>query len=125
MLPPTRATRASRGESLRCTGYVVIQDCYKGESAMHGAALHGWMKLAEVLKQAGADLDPMEADGMTPLDYAMGRYRLGSSRTSPCRSSRSPRRCAHSARSRRAANAQPLPPGARPVVVAEVPTLPY
>ncbi len=49
----------------------------QGESAMHGAALRSWMQLAEVLKQAGADLDPMDADGKTPLDYAMGRYRLG------------------------------------------------
>lgn len=30
-----------------------------------------------MLKQAGANLDPPDADGKTPLDYAMGRYRLG------------------------------------------------
>ncbi len=116
---------ASRGESLRCTGYVFIQDCYKGESAMHGAALHGWLKLAEVLKQAGADMDPMEADGLTPLDYAMGRYRLGFLENQPVPQLKVAEALRALGAKKERTNAQPLPQGARPVVVAEVPTLPY
>ena len=56
---------------------MAIPACYKGETVMHGAALRGWVKLAELLKEAGADLDATDADGKTPLDYAMGRYRMG------------------------------------------------
>jgi ankyrin repeat protein len=114
-----------RGETLRCTGYVAIQDCYKGESAMHGAALHGWMKLAQVLKDAGADLDPVDADGKTPLDYAMGRYRLGFLENQPEPQLKVAAALRALGATRETANAPPLPPGARPIVVAEVPHVPY
>ncbi|MEO8315232.1 MAG: ankyrin repeat domain-containing protein, partial [Pseudomonadota bacterium] len=114
-----------RGETLRCTGYVAIVDCYKGESAMHGAALHGWMKLAEVLKQAGSNLDPVDADGKTPLDYAMGRYRLGFLENAPEPQLKVAATLRALGAKKETANAPPLPPGARPIVVAEVPNVPY
>src|SRR6478735_6942883 len=116
---------ARRGETLRCTGYVAIEDCFKGEAAMHGAALHGWMKLAEVLKQAGANLDPMDADGKTPLDYAMGRYRLGFLENQPSPQLKIAEALRALGAKKESPNAAPLPPGARPIVVAEVPALPY
>jgi ankyrin repeat protein len=114
-----------RGETLRCTGYVAIVDCYKGESAIHGAALHGWMKLAEVLKQAGANLDPVDADGKTPLDYAMGRFRLGFLENAPEPQLRVAEALRALGARKETANAPPLPPGARPIVIAEVPNVPY
>jgi ankyrin repeat protein len=46
-----------------------------GDAAVHGAAIRGWGKLIEVLAAAGANLDFADKDGMTPIDYAMGRYR--------------------------------------------------
>jgi ankyrin repeat protein len=46
-----------------------------GDTAVHGAAIHGWGKLIGVLAAAGANLDFTDRDGMTPIDYAMGRYR--------------------------------------------------
>jgi ankyrin repeat protein len=114
-----------RPGEIRCTGYVVVGDCYVGETAMHGAALRGWMQLAEVLMQAGADLDAQDADGKTPLDYAMGRYRLGFLEEAPApRTAVAAALRALGAR-KEAADAPPLPPGARPVVIAEVPALPY
>jgi ankyrin repeat protein len=116
---------ARRGESLRCTAYVLIEDCYKGETAMHGAALHGWLKLAEALKQAGAGLDPLDADGKTPLDYAMGRYRLGFLENQPAPQLKVAAALRALGAKQESPDASPLPPGARPIVVAEVPTLPY
>ncbi len=114
-----------RGETLRCTGYVVIEDCYKGETAMHGAALRGWTKLAAVLKEAGADVDAVDADGKSALDYAMGRYRLGFLENQPAPQLKVAEALRALGAKKETANAAPLPPGARPIVVAEVPTLPY
>jgi len=116
---------APRGEALRCTGYVIIPDCYKGESVMHGAALHGWIKLAEVLKQAGADLNPVDADGKTPLDYAMGRYRLGFLENAPAPQLKVAAALKALGVDKEATVTAPMPPGARPIVIAEVPVLPY
>ena len=114
-----------RGETLRCTGYVVIPDCYKGESVMHGAALHGWLGLAKVLKEAGADMDATDADGYSALDYAMGRYRLGFLENQPAPQLKIAEGLRALGATREKANAPALPPGARPIVVAEVPKLPY
>jgi ankyrin repeat protein len=116
---------APRGEALRCTGYVAIEDCFKGETAVHGAALHGWLKLAEVLKQAGANMDATDADGKTPLDYAMGRYRLGFLENQPEPQLKVAAALRSLGATKETANAPALPPGARPVVVAEVPAVPY
>lgn len=120
-----KAASTVRDETLRCTGYVIITDCYKGESAMHGAALHGWIKLAEVLKQAGADPDAVDADGKTPLDYAMGRYRLGFLENQPAPQLKVAEALRALGAKKESPNAPPLPPGARPIVVAEVPVVPY
>ncbi len=113
------------GAAVRCTGYVVVEDCYKGESAMHGAALRGWTQLAEVLKQAGADPDPLDADGKTPLDYAMGRYRLGFLENAPEPQLKIAAALRALGARRETIDAPALPPGARPVVIAEVPVVPY
>jgi ankyrin repeat protein len=114
-----------RTGAVRCTGYVVIEDCYVGETAMHGAALHGWTKLAEVLAQAGAHLDPIDADGKTPLDYAMGRYRLGFLENAPEPKLQVAAALRALGAKKESPDAAALPPGARPVVIAEVPALPY
>jgi ankyrin repeat protein len=114
-----------RGAAVRCTGYVVVEDCYKGEMAMHGAALHGWMQLAAVLRQAGAEIDAMDADGKTPLDYAMGRYRLGFLENAPEPQLKVAAALRALGARKETPDASPLPPGARPVVVAEVPVVPY
>jgi ankyrin repeat protein len=115
----------NRGEALRCTGYVIIPDCYKGETVMHGAAWRGWMKLAEVLQQAGADLDATDADGKTPLDYAMGRYRLGFLENQPAPQLKVAAALRALGAKKETPDAPAMPPGARPIVVAEVPVLPY
>jgi Ankyrin repeats (many copies) len=91
---------------------------------MHGAALHGWLKLAKVLADAGADLDARDADGKTPLDYAMGRYRLGFLEDRPEPQLKIAEGLRALGARQETPDAEPLPPGARPVVVAEVPVVP-
>ena len=108
----------------RCTGYVVVEDCYTGVTAAHGVGLRGWPKLAALLKEAGADLDARDADGKTPLDYAMGRFRLGFLENAP----EPQEEVAAALRALGASKESPeqeLPPGERPIVIAEVPALPY
>jgi ankyrin repeat protein len=114
-----------RDGAVRCTGYVAIEDCYVGETAMHGAALRGWTKLAAVLKEAGADMNPMDSDGKSPLDYAMGRYRLGFLENAPAPQNEVAAQLRALGATKESTDAKALPPGARPVVVAEVPVVPY
>jgi ankyrin repeat protein len=117
-----------KGEEIRtdrrCTGYVVVEDCYKGETAMHGAALRGWTTLAEVLAQAGANMDAPDADGKTPLDYAMGRYRLGFLENRPEPQLKVAAALRALGAKKETPDAPPLAPGGRPIVIAEVPELP-
>lgn len=49
----------------------------EGETALHGAASKGWLKIAEYLIDNGALLKQENADGATPFDLAMGRYPAG------------------------------------------------
>jgi ankyrin repeat protein len=43
-------------------------------TAMHGAALRGFTYIVEFLAANGADLEPKDANGRTPLDLALGNY---------------------------------------------------
>jgi ankyrin repeat protein len=43
-------------------------------TALHGAAMRGFNSVVEFLAANGADLEPKDANGRTPLDLAMGRY---------------------------------------------------
>jgi uncharacterized protein len=55
----------------------------RGLSATHGAALRGWNDSLRILAGFGANLDGKEADQLTPLDYALGRSRVGFLQTKP------------------------------------------
>lgn len=46
-----------------------------GQTAMHGAALKGWNATIRFLAENGAELEPKDHDGKTPLDFATGNYR--------------------------------------------------
>jgi ankyrin repeat protein len=78
---PTRGGRQTEEQAIEAAklllaaGANVNAHTRDGETAVHGAAIHGWSRLAEVLASAGANLDAADKDGMTPIDYAMGRYR--------------------------------------------------
>lgn len=49
-------------------------DIIKGKNALHGAARHGWLKVASYLIDLGVKQEVMDASGRTPLDYARGAY---------------------------------------------------
>jgi ankyrin repeat protein len=46
-----------------------------GQTALHGAALKGWNTTIRFLAENGAELQPQDQDGKTPLDFANGNYR--------------------------------------------------
>jgi len=48
-----------------------------GETALHGAALRGWNDVVKLLAAHGAQLDAQAKTGLTPIDFAMGRYQPG------------------------------------------------
>jgi ankyrin repeat protein len=55
----------------------------RGYTAAHGAAFRGWHKVLQLIAGYGANLDAKESDKLTPLDYAMGRSRVGFLQTKP------------------------------------------
>ena len=71
-------SKTERGETLRCTGYVPIAGLLQGRNR------HARRRAAR-LDQAGRSparkpariVDPVDADGKTPLDYAMGQVPAG------------------------------------------------
>jgi ankyrin repeat protein len=48
-----------------------------GESPLHAAARQDWQEVVKFLAANGADLDAVDANGLTPLDRAMGRTGRG------------------------------------------------
>lgn len=46
-------------------------------SALHSAAQHGWNETVKYLVAKGSELEAEEANGLTPIDYAAGRYPRG------------------------------------------------
>jgi len=46
-----------------------------GQTAMHAAALKGWNATIRFLAENGAELEPKDGNGQTPLDFASGRYK--------------------------------------------------
>jgi uncharacterized protein len=43
-------------------------------TAMHSAAARGWNKLIQLLVADGAELDVIDSNGLSPIDYALGRF---------------------------------------------------
>jgi ankyrin repeat protein len=48
-----------------------------GSTALMMAAVQGWKDVIRQLAEWGVDMDARDADGLTALDYAMGRARVG------------------------------------------------
>lgn len=49
----------------------------KGSTALMMAAVQGWGDVVKQLVEWGVDINARDADGLTALDYAMGRARIG------------------------------------------------
>ncbi len=43
-------------------------------TALHSAAMQGWDETLKLLVEKGAELEAPDAKGLTPIDYAAGRY---------------------------------------------------
>jgi ankyrin repeat protein len=62
---------------LRAAGASVNTSDVRGVTAAHSAAFRGWNSVLRELAAQGANLDARESDKLTPLDYALGRSRVG------------------------------------------------
>jgi ankyrin repeat protein len=49
----------------------------QGRTALHGAVRKGWTEVIQLLVDHGADIDLGDNNGLTPLDYALGRTGFG------------------------------------------------
>ena len=92
-----------------------------GDTAVHGAAIRGWSGLIEVLAAAGANLDLADKDGMTPIDYAMGRYRPRYLENKPTPWPQAADTLRRLGAKRETANPPAWPPIGVPHITAEVP----
>ena len=70
----TDAEAAIAVQLLKDAGATVNGSDRNGLTALHGAAEHGWNETVKVLVADGADLQPKDAKGLTPMDHAAGRH---------------------------------------------------
>ncbi|HEY1898420.1 MAG TPA: ankyrin repeat domain-containing protein [Steroidobacteraceae bacterium] len=73
----TEAQAIETAKLLQAAGANVHAATHSGETALHSAALRGWSDMVSYLVQSGVKLDAEAKSGLTPLDYAMGRYQPG------------------------------------------------
>ncbi len=80
---PTRGrykTDADGAESLRLikeSGGTINSHAGDGQTALHAAAEHGWNDTIKMLVADGADLQPKDRLGLTPIDRANGKQPRG------------------------------------------------
>jgi uncharacterized protein len=58
---------------LRAAGANVNARTHFNETPLHSAALRGWNEIVKRLVADGAEVDAADRNGLTPLDFAMGR----------------------------------------------------
>jgi ankyrin repeat protein len=73
----TEAQAIETAKLLQAAGANVNSATHSGETALHSAGLRGWSDMVNYLAQCGVNLDAQARSGLTPLDYAMGRYQPG------------------------------------------------
>jgi ankyrin repeat protein len=79
----TEARAVEAMKLLRAAGANVNAANRRGLTAAHSAAFRGWHDAIKLLASYGANLDAKEVDNLTPLDFAMGRSRVGFLQTKP------------------------------------------
>jgi ankyrin repeat protein len=78
---PTRARYQTDDDAVEAlkillkAGADINRRAANGQTAMHGAALKGWNATIRFLAENGAELEPKDRDGKTPLDFASGNYK--------------------------------------------------
>jgi ankyrin repeat protein len=73
----TETQAIETAKRLQAAGANVNAATNSGETALHSAGLRGWSEMVSYLVQCGVNLDAAARSGLTPLDYAMGRYQPG------------------------------------------------
>lgn len=68
---------------LRAAGADVNARTNFNETALHSAALRGWNRIIERLVADGAELDVKDGNGLTAIDFAMGRIPKGFNERQP------------------------------------------
>ena len=68
---------------LRAAGADVNARTHFNETALHSAALRGWNKIVKKLIADGAELDVKDGNGLTAIDFAMGRIPKGFNERNP------------------------------------------
>jgi len=68
---------------LRAAGADVNARTHFNETALHSAALRGWNEIVKKLVADGAELDVADGNGLTPIDFAMGRIPKGFNERNP------------------------------------------
>jgi ankyrin repeat protein len=77
---PTRGRYKTDAEAAECSRLLIaagaaINGRARGQlTALHSAAMQGWDGTLKVLVDQGAELEAEESKGLTPIDYAAGRY---------------------------------------------------
>jgi ankyrin repeat protein len=77
---PTRGRYKTDAEAEECTRLLVeagadVNGRARGQlTALHSAAMQGWDATLKLLVAKGAALEAPDSKGLTPLDYAAGRY---------------------------------------------------
>ncbi len=77
---PTRGRFKTDAEAAECVKLVkaaggeVNAKAQNGMTAMHSAASLGWNDTISTLVVDGAQLEPLDAKGLAPIDYAVGRH---------------------------------------------------
>jgi uncharacterized protein len=79
----TEAQALEAVQLLQAAGANVNAHNDRGLTALHSAAFRGWNDVLKTLVAAGANPDARESDKLTPLDYALGRSRVGFLQTKP------------------------------------------
>jgi ankyrin repeat protein len=86
---PTRGAFFSEEQALeaysllRAAGADVNARTHFNETALHSAALRGWDELVKRLVADGAQLDVADGNGLTAIDFAMGRIPKGFNERQP------------------------------------------
>jgi uncharacterized protein len=77
---PTRGRYKTDKDAVACmallkdAGAEVNRTDSQGLTALHSAASLGWDDTVKALVADGAQLEPLDKNGMTPIDYAVGRH---------------------------------------------------
>lgn len=77
---PTRGRYKTDADAAECTrllleaGGLIDARARSQQTALHSAAQHGWSETVKLLVARGAALQPEDSRGLTPIDFAAGRY---------------------------------------------------